>query len=213
MIVSTLDSTSFLYQVKLGLILLCLLLPLQIAQSQEVNFGEFSSRYSITTTLIDSELEFGSIFQSQGTKEVDIDEGAVIEIEGIKYLDIILDISIDSPMEIDGCSDESCTMQFTLKASYSNSGESSEIAALNKTKFIGQRTVNFSTQSGLLTTQFPLLERSSAPPGPPPTPDFEGRDLEAEKESVFIFLYGSITSSNNDIGNYASNITISVNYD
>ncbi|MAO64507.1 MAG: hypothetical protein CL666_05865 [Balneola sp.] len=201
-------------QAKFTAVFLFLLLSCNSLFSQdEINFGEFSSRYSITTTLINSELEFGNILQSQGTKEADIDEAAVIEIEGIKYLDIILDIAIDSPMQIDGCSQQSCTMQFTLKASYSNSGETSEISALNKTKFIGQRTVDFTNKTGLLTTQFPILERGSAPPGPPPTPDFKGRNLEAEKESVFIFLYGSITASNNDVGSYASNITVSINYD
>lgn len=181
--------------------------------AQEIPFGDYSSRYSITSTVISSELAFGTIMQNQGADEVAIDEGAVIEFEGIKYLDVVVDITVTQPLQTSGCAQTSCTLPFTLKASYSNFGEDTDVAALNKTVYIGETSVDYSTPTGILRSQFRFLKSTGGPPAPPPTPDYEGYNLEAQKEKVFLFLYGSVNPDNNDTGSYTANITVSLYYD
>lgn len=180
---------------------------------QEIDFGEYSSRYTISPVLIQPTLDFGTVARNQGVKERNIDEAAIIELEGIKYLDVLVDIEVLSPFDTDGCANTNCTLPFTLKAAYSNFGESNEISAQNKVVYLGETTIDYSQQTGLLSTQFPILHRTSAPPGPPPTPDYAGRDLEVQKESAYLFIYGSVEASGLISGEYSTDILISIYYD
>lgn len=182
--------------------------------AQEIDFGDFSSRYTtISPVLIQPNLDFGTIAQNQGVKEIDINEAAVIELEGIKYLDVLIDIELLAPFDTDGCSNANCTLPFTLKGAYSNFGEDSEVSALNNTRYIGETTIDFSQQTGVISTQFPILSRTSGPPGPPPNPVYKGYNLEAQKESAYLFIYGSINASGQISGSYSADIQVTIYYD
>ncbi|MGN8226834.1 hypothetical protein [Gracilimonas sp. BCB1] len=182
--------------------------------AQEIDFGDFSSRYTtISPVLIQPNLDFGTIAQNQGVKEIEITDAAIIELEGIKYLDVLIDIELLAPFDTDGCSNANCTLPFTLKGAYSNFGEDSEVSALNNTRYIGETTIDFSQQTGVLSTQFPILSRTSAPPGPPPTPVYKGYNLEVLKESAYLFIYGSINASGQISGTYSADIQVTIYYD
>ncbi|MEX0719361.1 MAG: hypothetical protein WD059_01755 [Balneolaceae bacterium] len=182
-------------------------------QTQEIDFGQYSSRYTISPILVQPNLDFGTIAQNQGVKERGIDEAAIIKLEGIQYLDVLIDIELLSPFETDGCSDEECTLPFILKAAYSNFGDDNEISAQNKVVHIGEMSIDHSQQTGVLSTQFQILSRTSAPPGPPPTPYHEGYDLEAQKKSAYLFLYGAINANGIISGGYSADIQVTVYYD
>lgn len=177
------------------------------AHAQEIDFGTYSSRYTVSTMLSNGTLDFGFLAQNEGLVEIDLDFASVIEIEGVRYLDVIVDITPDGPFQISGCgTPATCSIPLTIEASYSNFGEVTETGAKNRSVFIG-------SSPSLLTAQFPILRRTQGPAGPPPTPVYNGYDLQALKETAYLFVYGYINVGNVDPGVYSTNITVSINYD
>lgn len=174
------------------------------AKGQEIDFGNY---YDYTVTLSElnplSDLEFGTLFQNQGTVNIDITEAKVLTLEGVRYLDVLVTITADNNMvNTDmGCSGN-CTIPFTLEAAYANLGADNT----------GQSTL-MPVISNVANAQFPILKRTSGAPGPPPTPVYEGYDPSLFNETAYLYIYGSITVGLVSAGTYSSTITVSVSYD
>lgn len=201
---STID-LRFVSFILFSLMSLLLTYPLN---AQEINFGEFSSKYSVTVSELNpaEDLAFGMVIQNEGLKTIDLIDAKVLMIEGVKYLDVIVDITADNHLYLD--TDISCNgsntncIPFTLQAAYANRGA-------NNTN----QAILMQVASNVATAQFPILARGNQPPGPPPTPDYEGYNPALYNETAYLYLYGSLNVGNVDAGSYSGNITITVTYD
>lgn len=177
-------------------------------QSQEIDFGSFSSSYSVTISDLTpaNDLEFGIIIQNEGYVSLPISNAKVLAIEGVEYLDVYVDITADEYLLKDAnpscASNPSCRIPFTLQASYANLGNNNISQAI-------PLTVLGSSASA----QFPIKYRGSAPPGPPPTPVYTGYNPALYNETAYLYIYGSINVGSIDAGNYSANITITISYD
>lgn len=179
-----------------------------LLNAQEIDFGKFSSKYSVSITeLIPAEdLAFGMVIQNEGLKTIDLLNAKVLMIEGVKYLDVIVDITADNYLYLDN--DVSCNgtnsncIPFTLQAAYANQGN-------NNTN----QAVLMQVASNVASAQFPILARGNRPPGPPPTPDFEGYNPAFFNETAYLYLYGSINVGNVNAGTYSGQINVTVTYD
>lgn len=193
--------------IKVLLVLCVIGLPISVF-SQEINFGQYSSLYSMTLTEITpgSDIEFGMVMQNEGLKNISLLNAKQFSLEGVKYLDVIVDITADNYLLLNGdlsCeTDPTCRIPFTLQAAYANRGN-------NDTNQAKQMSV----LSNIASAQFPILQRGSGPPSPPPTPVFEGYNPNLYLETAYIYIYGSISVGNIDAGSYSANINISISYD
>jgi hypothetical protein len=153
-----------------------------------------------------SDLEFGMVMQNEGLKNIVLLNSKQFSLEGVKYLDVIVDITAPNFLLLDGdigCqTDPTCRLPFTLQAAYANRGN-------NDTNQATQMTV----LSNIASAQFPILQRGNGPPGPPPTPVFEGYNPNLYLETAYLYIYGSISVGNIDAGTYTSSITIEISYD
>src|SRR6056297_2701151 len=176
-------------------------------KAQEIDFGDFSNKYTVSITeLIPAEdLAFGLVIQNEGLKTIDLLDAKVLMIEGVKYLDVIVDITADNYLYLDN--DVSCNgtnsncIPFTLQAAYANRGN-------NNTN----QAVLMQVASNVASAQFPILARGNRPPGPPPTPVFEGYNPALFNETAYLYLYGSINVGNVNAGTYSGQITVTVTY-
>jgi|GEM_PF-3882794 len=175
----------------------------------DINFGQYYST-SAAITAINADLLFGNIIAGD-TKEIEINSGdeAIFEIEGLPFLDVIIEITgagltvNEGFLYLDGdaaCTDVECRIPVTYGFAFDNSGGTMPDAT---------QAVDFTINPVL----YPMTRRTAgAPPGPPPTPEIAGVNLPAAV-STFLFIYGTITSNAaNDIGAYESTLTIEVTY-
>lgn len=190
------------------LLLLCVIAMPSSLVSQEIDFGQYSSLYSMSLTDITpgSDIEFGMVMQNEGLKTISLIDAKQFSLEGVKYLDVIVDITADNYLLLNGdlsCqTDPTCRIPFTLQAAYANRGN-------NDTNQATQMTV----MSNIASAQFPILQRGNGPPGPPPTPVFEGYNPSLYLETAYLYIYGSISVGNIDAGSYTANINITISYD
>lgn len=179
-----------------------------ISNAQEIDFGQYSSAYSLTLSELNpsEDLDFGTIIQSQGLTNIDITNAKVLTLEGVKYLDVLLDITADDYLLLNGdlgCeTDPSCRIAFTLQAAYANRGDNDTNEAYNMTVL-----------SNIASAQFQILQRESGPPGPPPTPVYEGYNPSLFNETAYIYIFGSINVGSVDAGSYSGQIMVTLNYD
>lgn len=177
-------------------------------QAQEIDFGEFSNKYSVTISELNmgQDLSFGELVQNEGTKSINILESKVLLIEGVKYLDVIVDVAASNYLflgeDINCNGTNSNCIPFTLNAAYANRGDNNP----------GQAVI-MQVTSNVASAQFPILARQNAPPGPPPTPDYEGYNPALYNETAYLYIYGSINVGNVNAGDYSGEITITVTYD
>ncbi len=188
--------------------LMIILFNVNSAHAQEIDFGDFSSKYAVSITELNpaEDLEFGMVIQNEGLKQIDLLNAKVLMIEGVKYLDVIVDVTADNYLFLGN--DISCNgtntncIPFTLQAAYANRGN-------NNTN----QAVLMQVASNVATAQFPILARGNQPPGPPPTPVYEGYNPALYNETAFLYIYGALNVGNQDAGSYSGEITITVNYD
>lgn len=176
--------------------------------AQEIDFGSFSSSYSVTLSELSpgSELDFGTLIQNDGVSTVTIDNAKVLTIEGVKYLDIIVDLTADQYLLLNGnlsCqTNPSCRIPYTLQASYANRG----IMSISQVS-------DFLVSGTTASEQFPIKYRGNVPPGPPPTPVYEGFNTSLFNETAYIYIYGSVNVGNVDAGSYTGTVNVTINYD
>ncbi len=180
------------------ILFLSLLVPV-CTDAQEIDFSSFSNyTVSVETEPGFESLDFGNVIAGEGEITVNLgdDPGmAVLAITGAPYLDVIVTVTKPNallPMEA-GVSDE---IPFTsLQAAYANHGANNYLQA--------------KMMNGL-QARFPILERQSTPPGPPPTPPREG--VEPPTETAFLYLWGTINVGDIAGGTYSATIDVTVEY-
>lgn len=203
---------NFHHKTNFGLIILINLFVFGLAsqhiQAQEIDFGDFSSKYGVSLTELNpaQDLEFGNIVQNEGLIAIELTEAKVLILEGVKYLDVIVDIATEGYLYLDNdvaCngSNSNC-IPFNIQAAYANRGNNNTSQAV-----LMQVTGN------IASAQFPILDKGNLPPGPPPTPVYEGYNPAAYNESAYLYLYGSINVGDVDAGSYSGDITVTISYD
>lgn len=174
---------------------------------QEIPFGSYSSAYEITPLSTGQILNFGTIVQNEGMVSVPIEEATVVSVEGVRYLDITVDVQIDFDFLFlngnDSCVDSSCRIPFTLKAAYSNRSDAPNV----------NQAILMTGSPGLLSARFPIRDRGNTPPGPPPTPVYEGFNPTIYNKTAYIYLYGDLTVGNQNAGPYSYDIDVTINYE
>jgi hypothetical protein len=182
--------------------------PALYAQSSgEIHFGKYGS-YSLTTGVLNNNpLDFGTIVTGSGVYNIDINSAKVITVTGVEYLDVIVQVTAQPDLYLNGNSgnagDAQKSIPFTLKAAYANNKGIPNIGAA---KFIDNISGN------AFTARFPILERQGLPPGPPPPPPTNAFQQSKVEDTAYLYLYGSINVGNVKAGNYSSQITVTISY-
>lgn len=180
---------------------LSLVVSTTLVQAQEIPFGSYYTGAPISLFTI-RDLDFGTIVAGD-IKERTLGSGdeAVLELEGIPYLDVIVTITAPDYVYLDGddlCVSPTCRIPLTVNYAYTNN--------LELTDQIGT-AILFSTS----TARFPIQRRVTGPPMPPPDP-FLG-SVTYPSAAAYIYIYGSLTSSiSSSAGDYQSTITVTVEY-
>lgn len=176
--------------------------------AQEIDFGDFSSKYAVSISELNpaEDLSFGTVIQNEGLKTIDLIDAKVLMIEGVKYLDVIVDVTADNHLFLG--TDVACNgsntncIPFTIQAAYANRGNNDTNEA-----------VLMQVSSNVASAQFPIEAKGNRPPGPPPTPVYEGYNPALYNETAYIYIYGSLTVGNVNAGSYSGEITITISYD
>lgn len=175
--------------------------------AQEINFGSFGSYSLFISDLTPAEdLAFGIVIKNEGLKEIPLIDAKVLALEGVKYLDVIMEITADNALllngDLDCIGDPACSLPFTLKAAYANRGQND----LNQ-------AVDVPVTANSAVARFPILDRGNLPPGPPPTPPHEGFNPALYNETAYIYLYGALNVGEVVSGQYSGEITVTIIYD
>lgn len=174
--------------------------------AQEIDFGDYAV-YSVSLgELGPQDLEFGLLIHNEGSRNIPLADAKVLTVTGVKYLDVIVSITADNELLLDGnpanIGDPARSIPFTLNAAYANRGQDN----------IGQARF-FSVSGNSAQAQFQIRGRDSGPPGPPPTPPHTGYNPALYEESAYIYVFGSVNVGSVNSGSYSSQITVSVVYD
>ena len=171
------------------------------ASAQEINFGSYADYQIELHDVTMGDLEFeGPINRNGGIYEVELSDAYILEIIGVKYLDV--GVLIEGEGELVHESDPEQTIPLTLKGAYANRGQEN----ISDVQLI-------TLSNNIADVRFPILARDQAPPGPPPRPP-TGEFNQAEvNESAFLYLYGEIDVGDVAAGFYSGTITINVRYD
>ena len=190
-------------------LLLATLFLLSSTVSAQINFGSFDASYPLTLSSPSENLTFPDpIHVESGLNQIELAEAIILQIEGLKQLDVGVYITADVWLLKDGNEDNSTVPErriaFTLRAAYSNVGTDK-----GHTK-TGSPEIDISSNIGSI--RFPLLERQFNAPGPPPRPP--GTFTPADHLDIAeLYFYGDIDVGNVEGGEYKGTITVTVEYD
>ena len=171
--------------------------------AQQIDFQDYidsgDPAYELTVENVGGyeDLDFGMVLSGEITRiEFDSDDVAIVRIEGVRYLDVFVDIDPD-PVLVRGQSE----MPLVLEAAYANRGE-------------GNFGPSFRTEFAGLSARFPIFRRGSGPPAPPPVPPHSG--YTPPRETAYIILYGEVDAGAETVteaGDHTGQIVITVSYD
>jgi hypothetical protein len=180
------------------------LLPTMQSVAQHISFGLYASESIILTPLGLGELNFNDkqpVILGGNTVQIHLTDeaAAILTITGRADLDVTITISAPANLVLDVDNQ----IPLSLAFAYSNLGASDEATA---------KTQAIQVPAGFTSATFPVLRRSTGPPGPPPTPDHPG--VTYPTGTVYLFIYGSMgpVPNNAAVGLYEGDINISVSY-
>ena len=178
--------------------------------AQEINFGVDYFKYSISIYPENAgTLNFGTILTNDGLINIDLlsSDIAVYSLEGNKFLDVRVTIFSPGFIYLNGdtnCPDATCRIPLQVFGAYANRG----VDNVNQSIIMNGPPNN-------VTARFPIKYRGNAPPGPPPTPVYQGYQPNAAQflETAYLYIYGNITVGSHIVGAYSSNVNITLNYE
>ncbi len=185
-----------------GLIIVGLLTLSPQLTAQQVGFGLYGHNGITLTPLIPDELDFGQVLRNQGSVAISLSDNRVvpIAIEGIAYLDVIVNVTAPNGgfLTLDG--DEDSKIPITVKMAYYNKGGDvdPEVAQFEAVEVVGGTII------------FQIARRPGGPPGPPPVPPHG--NYEPPMATAYIFIYGDITVGEVNAGTYTGEIIVDVAY-
>jgi hypothetical protein len=174
--------------------------------AQRVNFGLFASNGIILTPIV-SELDFNSkqpmIIAGDGTISIGLNEtfSALIEVEASSEYDI--DVLLDAPYSLElVVGPQIFHIPFSIEIAYSNTGVSSADARNHAT----------AVPHGFRSLSFPIIQRATNAPAPPPTPGHSSYSQTTAK--AYLIMYGTLgpVPLNIPTGEYTATINLTVSY-
>lgn len=188
-------------------IIIFLLFTAQSLNAQEIDFGSYGS-YTITLQVGAGDLDFGQVIPGVGGISnpyfIELADSKQLEIIGVHYLDVYVDITATDLELIDETCSGDCTIPFQLQAAYSNSGfENNSIA----------NAQIIPVSNNMTGARFPIMKRQNQPPGPPPAPPTEAFNQDLVNDTAILYIYGSIDVGDVQPGNYQGTIEITVTYE
>jgi hypothetical protein len=184
-----------------------LFLTASTLKAQEIQFGQYGS-YTMTLQLGAGDLDFGQVIPAVGGAAnlyvIELADAKQIEIQGVKYLDVFVDIMASDLELIDDTCTGECTIPFQLQAAFSNTGF--ENNSISNAQLIP-------VSNNMASVRFPILQLENQPPGPPPAPPTEAFNQDLVNETAVLYLYGSIDVGNIQAGEYRGTIDITVSYE
>ncbi len=170
-----------------------------------IQFGKYHGYELDLYTQPNPKIDFGMVLLNEGLVNKNIADALIIEIEGIRYLDVIVELQADDYIVLDGDianrTVSNKRIPFTLKAAYANRGADNTNHAI---LFPAGNTTD---------SRFQIRHRTTVPPGPPPTPTHEGYNPNLHKDTAYLYLYGSLNVGNIHAGAYSGEINVTVYYD
>jgi hypothetical protein len=175
------------------------------ATAQHVSFGTWAGGDIVLTTGVPGDLDFNDktpVINPGVNQSVTINlqdaETAVLSIEGTEYYDVT--VYVDAPPTL--MLDPSNSIPVNIRFAYSN---------LNPTNVTVAKNQAIEVPAGFNTATFPILRRTSGPPGPPPTPPSAG--YTPPRKTAYLFIYGTLGPVGSvDAGRYDGTINITVEY-
>ena len=195
--------------VRMFLALVFSLFLLTTPITAQINFGSFDSEFPLTLSAPSEPFVFPDpIHVNSGLHQIELAEAIILEIQGLKHLDVGVLITADVLLLKGGDPANSDVperrISFTLRAAYSNVGTTK-----GHTK-TGSPTIDISSNMG--NVRFPILERQLNAPGPPPRPP--GTFTPADHlEIAELYVYGDINVGEVEGGEYTGTISITIEYD
>lgn len=126
-------------------------------------------------------------------------EAAVLTIEGTEYLDVTVYVDAPPTLELDATN----SIPVSIRFAYSNLNPGEDVTTA--------KTQAVEVPAGFNSATFPILRRTSGPPGPPPTPPYEG--YVPPKKTAYLFIYGTLGPVGNvNAGLYDGTINVRVEY-
>lgn len=178
----------------------------------QINFSEYAS-YGLKVNNTPNPLNFGSVVANGSTYSIDAyDTPTIVDILGVKYLDVFISVSADNQLSCTNC-DNASNIDFTLKGAYRNTKDDAQAASAAPLKYIN----NISNNS--FTIRVPMLERHGPPPNTPPPPPTQNTDLTLDEsndlyEKLYLYIYGDIfVPESAAAGDYSGTITVTISYD
>lgn len=170
-----------------------------------IQFGKYHGYELSLYTQPNPKIDYGMVFRGEGLVNKEITDALIIEIEGVRYLDVIVEIDADPYILLDGdaanATNQNKRIPFSLKAAYANKGtENSNHAILFPA---GNNT----------HSRFQIRYRTTEPPGPPPTPTHEGYNPSDYNDTAYLYLYGALNVGNINAGSYSGELKVTIYYD
>ena len=192
--------------IAISFLIIVLLLSITFKTSaQEIDFGQYGT-YSLSIIPVpgQDELDFGTVIVGTGVVNIELTdpEIVILEIEGVRFLDVF--VTIDAPPFLEltpnpDPPDATTQIPLTIEFAYANLGASNN--DVSNARLVTGNAVRFG-----------MLRRASGPPGPPPTPPHG--NYTPPMETAYLFIYGSIDVVGGlKSGAYQAEITVTVDYE
>jgi len=178
--------------------LIILFLAIELISAQTIQFSVYVESELTATT--EQHFNFETSIPNDGLQTIALGDAGMgkISIAGNSDLDVI--VTMDAPAYLTHTGESLNTIPFTMQFAYANH---------NTDDYASATIVSSGT-----TVRFKIKENDAGgPPDAPPDPSKRKSTLISADATAYIYIFGTCTIENIDIGTYTGTVTLSVNYD
>lgn len=197
------------------LMMMLMLMPAMASLAQNISFRALAPDAITVTKQGSIDLEFDKLLLDSDIVRTitinDTDRLVILAIDAPAHYDLTVytELANNDKLLLYGTESDQW-IPFTLEFAYANPGY--PITETYITALIDAVEV----PTGFNSVTFPVSRHASGLPLPPPTPEYDGCDLAANKQRAFLFFYGSVGSTNagNNVvaGTYETIIEVTIDF-
>ncbi len=197
------------------MLLLLLMLPAKECRAQNISFRALAPDAISVTKQGSIDLEFGYLLLDSDIIRTitinDTDRLVALAIDAPAHYDLTVDIELADidRLLLDG-NESGQWIPFALEFAYANPGYTTTETYLNALADAVEIPPGFNSVT------FPLSKRASGLSPLPPTPEYEGYNMDAARQRAFLFFYGNVGPANagNDVavGAYSTLIDVIIDF-